>query len=88
METKNLIGGLLAGAAIGVAVGILLAPRSGQQTRKKISKESKHLMGDLKHTLGDSVDSLKSQYNRGIDELVKRSKGAIANASDHVKISN
>ena len=40
METKNLIGGLLAGAAIGVAVGILLAPRSGQQTRKKISKES------------------------------------------------
>ena len=88
MEAKNLIGGLLAGAAIGVAVGILLAPRSGQQTRKKISKESKHLMGDLKHTLGDSVDSLKSQYNHGIDELVKRSKGAIANASDHVKISN
>ncbi|MBK7652391.1 MAG: YtxH domain-containing protein [Flammeovirgaceae bacterium] len=34
MEAKNLVGGLLAGAAIGVAVGVLLAPRSGEQTRK------------------------------------------------------
>ncbi len=86
METRNLIGGLLAGAAIGVAVGILLAPRSGEQTRKKIRRESKHLIGDLKHSVEGSMDTLKEQYNHGIDELAKRSKGVIANASDRVKI--
>jgi gas vesicle protein len=86
MESRNLIGGLLAGAAIGVAVGILLAPRSGDQTRKKIKRDSKHLMGGLKHSVEDSIDTLRDQYNHGIDELAKRSKGTIANVSDRVKI--
>jgi gas vesicle protein len=86
MEAKNLVGGLLAGAAIGVAVGVLLAPRSGEQTRKKIMRESKKLMGGLKHSMEDSVDTLKGRYNHGVDELAKRSKGAIANASERVKI--
>ncbi|MBP9924834.1 MAG: YtxH domain-containing protein [Cyclobacteriaceae bacterium] len=86
MEAKNLIGGLLAGATIGVAVGILLAPRSGVQTRKKLMRESKHLLGGLKHSVEDSVGDLKVKYNQGIDELAKRSKGAIAHASDRVKI--
>ncbi|MBL7875617.1 MAG: YtxH domain-containing protein [Cyclobacteriaceae bacterium] len=86
MEAKNLIGGLLAGAAVGVAVGILLAPRSGEQTRKKLMRESKRIMGGLKHSVEDSVDTLKEKYNHSIDELAKRGKGAIANASDRVKI--
>lgn len=86
MEAKNLIGGLLAGAAIGVAVGILLAPESGEQTRKKIIKRSKSAANDFKATLGESVESLKSQYNRGIDELAKRGKDLISQTNDRVKV--
>ncbi len=85
MEVKNLIGGLLAGAAIGVAIGVLLAPESGEQTRKKIIKGSKNAANDFQTTLGESVDSLKSQYNRGIDKLAKRGKDMISQTNDLVK---
>jgi gas vesicle protein len=40
MNAKNLIGGLLAGAAVGVAIGILLAPGSGKETKAKLTKGS------------------------------------------------
>ncbi len=85
MEAKNLIGGLLAGAAIGVAVGILLAPESGEQTRMKIIKRSKNAANDFKATLVESVESLKSQYNRGVDELSQRGKDLISQANERVK---
>jgi gas vesicle protein len=41
MATKNhgtFIGGVVAGAAIGAVVGLLLAPRKGQDTRKILNK--------------------------------------------------
>ncbi len=86
MEAKNLIGGLLAGAAIGVAVGILLAPESGEQTRKKIIKGSRRTANDIKATFEESVDSLKNQYNSGVDELAKRGKELISQTNDRVKV--
>jgi gas vesicle protein len=86
METKKLIGGLLAGAAIGVAIGILLAPGSGEQTIGKITKGSKRLANDLKSTVDDSMESLKNQFNNGVDETVRRGKDALANASERIKV--
>lgn len=86
METKKLIGGLLAGAAIGVAVGILLAPRSGEQTQKKIVGGSKRLANDLKNAVGDSINSLKGQYNGAVDETAKRGREVLSQASDRAKV--
>jgi gas vesicle protein len=34
-DPKNLIGGFIAGAALGIAVGMLLAPNDGKKTRQK-----------------------------------------------------
>ncbi len=86
METKKMIGGLLAGAAIGVAVGLLLAPRSGEQTRNNLIKGSKRLADDLKNTVGDSFDSLKGKYNGAIDETTRRGKEALSQVSDRIKV--
>jgi gas vesicle protein len=86
METKKLIGGLLAGAAIGVAIGILLAPRSGEETIGKISKGSRRLADDLKNSVGNSISSLKAQYNSGVDETARRGKDVISNASERIKV--
>jgi gas vesicle protein len=86
METKKLIGGLLAGAAIGVAIGMLLAPRSGQETQKKILGGSKRLANDLKNAVGDSIDSIKNRYNSLVDDTAKRGKEVISQASDRAKV--
>ncbi len=53
-KTK-LILGLVGAAAVGVAVGILLAPETGADTRKKIANTA----GGLGSSLGDLFTSAK-----------------------------
>ena len=86
METKKLIGGLLAGVAIGIAAGMLLAPRSGEKTLRTIAKRTKRLAKGLKGTVSDSIDSLKTQFNNGVDATARRGKEVITNASERIKV--
>lgn len=86
MNVKSLIGGLLAGAALGVAAGILLAPSSGVQTRKKLMKGSNKLKDELLSSVEDSLDSLRSQFNSKIDKLAKQGKETINHTSERVKV--
>jgi len=86
MESKNLIGGLLAGAAIGVAVGILLAPATGKDTQKKIVKGSRKLVDGLTGSVEDSFESLKSRFNSGVDEVAKKGRDSINTVSERVKV--
>ena len=72
MDTKNVIGGMLAGAVIGVIVGLLLAPERGGETRKNILKGSRKLADDLKGTFEDSIESMKGKFNGGVKEVTKR----------------
>lgn len=85
MNAKNLIGGILAGTAIGVAIGLLLAPTSGKETRKKIADGSKKLANDLKDSVGTGFDAIKGKFNQTVDEAARRGKESISNASEKVK---
>lgn len=51
----RLILGLAGAAAIGVAIGMLLAPETGQNTRKRIASTA----GDWGNSLGDLFNSAK-----------------------------
>jgi len=86
METKKLIGGLLAGVAIGVAVGLLIAPRSGKNTLRTIAKKSRRLAAGVKDTVNDSIDSLRTQFNSGVDATARRGKEAINSVSERIKV--
>ncbi len=86
MNAKSLIGGLLAGAALGVAAGILLAPASGVQTRKKLIKGSNKLKDELLSSVEESLDALREQFNAKIDRLAKQGKEAINHTSERVKV--
>lgn len=68
MNAKSLIGGLLAGAALGVAIGMLFAPRSGVQTQKKLVKGARKLGDSIAQTAGDSYQSLKNKVTSKIRE--------------------
>ena len=54
-DKTKLILGLVGAAAVGVAIGILLAPETGANTRQKIASTA----GGLGHSLGDLFDSAK-----------------------------
>ena len=54
----NVVIGALAGIAVGAMLGVLFAPETGVETRKKIFKKSK-----------DSADALKDIFNEFIDNM-------------------
>jgi gas vesicle protein len=85
MDAKNLIGGLLAGAAIGVAIGMLLAPTSGENTRGNIAKGSRKLVDGVKGSVEDSMESLKNRFSNGIDELARKGIDVLNTANDRLK---
>lgn len=85
MNAKNLIGGLLAGAAIGVAIGILLAPESGTQTRERIAKGSRKLADSIKGSVQDSIESIKEKFT-GTDDFAKRGKENYNSAYEKMKV--
>jgi gas vesicle protein len=41
MKRKQVVTGLLAGAAVGVAVGLLFSPKSGKKTREALAAKSR-----------------------------------------------
>ena len=72
MSVKNGNGiiALLAGAAIGVAIGVLLAPDKGSETRKKMK---------------DGLDDLKDQAKSKWDNLDDETKQKFTDTKDNLK---
>ena len=85
MEAKNLIGGLLVGAAVGVVIGMLIAPDSGKESRRKLMQGSRKLVDGVKGSIEDSVDSLKDRFNSGIYELARKGKDVLNITNDRAK---
>lgn len=75
------VGGLLVGAAVGAVAGLLLAPKTGQETRK-ILKKSAEALPELAEDLTTSVqfhaDRMSETALRNWDDTLLRLKEAIA----------
>ncbi len=51
MGNNKLVMGLVAGAIVGVAAGILLAPKAGKETRQMVRTRASNLIGYLRQKL-------------------------------------
>lgn len=60
-DNVKMIGALLLGAAVGGALGILLAPDKGSETRKKILAKGDDLTEGLKDKFQDFLDEIKRE---------------------------
>ena len=77
--------GILVGLAVGAVVGILLAPESGNKTRKRISSESDSFFKDLQDQLQSGLESIKSQYNDYIDTASGKTEELVGQAKRKIK---
>ncbi|MEH2250497.1 YtxH domain-containing protein [Nostoc sp.] len=79
------IGGLMLGATIGALTGLLVAPRTGRETRK-ILKKSANAIPELAEDLSTSVqiqaDRLSASALRNWDETLDRLREAITAGVD------
>jgi gas vesicle protein len=71
MSKSNVLLGFIVGAAVGGALGILLAPDKGTETRKKIIEKGSEFgdslsdLGDtIKDKFNDMVDGVKDNFNK------------------------
>ncbi|MGV3611921.1 MAG: YtxH domain-containing protein [Fluviicola sp.] len=55
-NASKIVGSLVAGAAVGLAAGILLAPDRGKNTRAKLLKDAEDLTDKLKNKANDGKD--------------------------------
>lgn len=71
MSKKRDLGVLAAGAALGIGAGILLAPKSGKETRADLKKKMDEFVEKVKSI---KPDDIKKELNKKIKDLEKEIK--------------
>ena len=73
--------GILAGVTTGIIAGLLMAPASGEETRKKIEKQ----VTEFTETHCPSVEEAKRQALATVDVVQFKIEKAIKKVSDSIK---
>lgn len=68
-NSGNVIAALIAGAVVGVGVGMLLAPDKGTNTRKKIRDSFDTSKDDLLDKLSDLFSGLKEEGEKVVSDV-------------------
>ncbi|MCX6231287.1 MAG: YtxH domain-containing protein [Bacteroidetes bacterium] len=71
MSSGKIIIGVLAGAAVGAALGVLFAPDKGSVTRKKLSRKSSKYVDKLEEEFNAFIDSITKEYEALREEALK-----------------
>ncbi|HUN54584.1 MAG TPA: YtxH domain-containing protein [Smithella sp.] len=84
MSEKNsdLLKGLFVGGLIGMALGVLFAPKSGRQTREDITRRADELLVKAKKEYGKAVEKSKTAYNTAANNLKDLGTTAQEKAAD------
>ncbi len=64
-ESSSVMGPLLVGLALGLGVGLLFAPQSGEETRKALRRKLRR----FRAYAGDQVDRLSEQVKDGMERF-------------------
>jgi gas vesicle protein len=71
MSAKKVVVGTMIGLGAGAALGVLLAPDKGVNIRKKLLKKGSQIVGDVKDTANEYVDTLEG----GLDSIKETAVG-------------
>lgn len=77
--------GIIAGSAVGIVTGLLIAPKSGKEMREDIADKTKEGLDATKDKLGDIKDTAKDKLpTGGKDSALKASIKAAHEALDKI----
>jgi len=78
---KNGLSSFLLGLGVGVGLGMLFAPKSGQETREIIKKKSGEVTDDLQRRTTEAKQTVSEWVDKG-REALGRQKDTIADAME------
>ena len=85
MSSGKVILGVLAGVAVGAALGVLFAPDKGWNTRKRISKKGEDIIEDLREKFDEFLDTVSAKVDEVKEEVSDFSKKTKAKADEAKK---
>jgi gas vesicle protein len=86
MSSGKVLLGVLAGMAVGAALGVLFAPDKGWNTRKRISKKGEDIADDLGDKFEEFLDSISVKMDDVKEEAVvftEKNKARANSANKH-----
>jgi len=87
MNTKTkVLGGFLLGTALGISAGMLLAPRSGRKTRKKLMNQSKAMANQIADRARHKLEAAKETYNHKLETIAKNGKSTVDELSEAIHV--
>ena len=85
MKSGKVLLGVLAGVAVGALLGVLFAPDSGWNTRKRISKKAEDLTDDLREKFDEFLDSILVKADEVNEDVADFSENNRKKASEAKK---
>jgi gas vesicle protein len=71
-SSKIVLAGI-AGLAVGIAAGVLMAPKKGSKTRKRLKKKFQGLKDIVQRgDFADTFESLKSIFTKAKEDIVEK----------------
>ena len=67
----------LVGLAMGAGIALLLAPRTGEETRREIKRRARHVAGVARDAAGDFSETVVDRYEqakRGVEDRIESAK--------------
>jgi gas vesicle protein len=90
MSTQKILIGALSGIAAGIAIGLLVAPDKGSETRAKIADTANSLkkkLQKLRGTTTDELDELKEVFEHEVSGLKDDVRERVLNLINSSKIA-
>lgn len=84
-NTGNTILALLTGTAVGVGLGLLYAPQSGEKTRKQLRDEADHLQDSLNKKYNETSSQLSeyaAEAKKNIEEKLDKTFSSVNTKAD------
>ncbi|MEO7080874.1 MAG: YtxH domain-containing protein [Flavobacteriales bacterium] len=92
MSTQKTLIALVAGTALGAVAGIMLAPASGEKTRKKMMKKASGLRDQLTDLMGqgesmvneakDTAKKASAQASKAVNHTMDEAKSSFEHAKN------
>ena len=83
-STGSLLAGITIGALVGAGIALLLAPQSGEDTRRELSRRARAIKDDAMDALDDASTRARREFHRRRRQLRDRLEDGVDSVKERL----